>query len=63
VLADEPTGQQDRAGAHRVMRSILTETDRTGAALVLATHDPSVAAMVTQRWAIDGGRLRTAVPV
>jgi|SoiMethySBSTD1v2_1073268.scaffolds.fasta_scaffold641393_2 ABC-type lipoprotein export system ATPase subunit len=63
VLADEPTGQQDREGAHRVMRSIIAETGRTGAALVVATHDPAVAAMVSQRWAVDGGRLRTAVPV
>jgi len=45
------------------MRSIIAETGRTGAALVVATHDPAVAAMVSQRWAVDGGRLRTAVPV
>jgi ABC-type lipoprotein export system ATPase subunit len=62
VLADEPTGQQDREGANRVMRSIIAETGRTGAALVVATHDPAVAAMVPQRWVVDGGRLRTAVP-
>jgi len=63
VLADEPTGQQDRGGAQRVMRSILAETERTGAALVVATHDPSVAAQLSHRWEVDGGRLRTAVPV
>src|SRR5262245_61652328 len=63
VLADEPTGQQDRDGAHRVMRSILAETERSGAALVVATHDPAVAAMVPQRWQVDGGRLRPTVSV
>lgn len=63
VLADEPTGQQDRDGARRVMGSILAETGRTDAALIVATHDAAIAAMVAQRWDVDGGRLRTAVPV
>lgn len=63
VLADEPTGQQDRAGARRVTRSIIAEAERIRAALLVATHDPTVVAMVLQRWEIDRGRLRTAVPL
>jgi ABC-type lipoprotein export system ATPase subunit len=57
VLADEPTGQQDRDGARRVVDALLACVEQGGAALVLATHDPAVARRLPSRWAIRNGRL------
>src|SRR5581483_6739888 len=55
VLADEPTGQQDRASAERV----LEVTEASGAALVVATHDLLVAERLSERWEMESGRLDT----
>ncbi|MFD5659718.1 ABC transporter ATP-binding protein [Streptomyces hirsutus] len=43
ILADEPTGRLDHATGARVLDALLTAADRTGAALVVTTHDPAVA--------------------
>lgn len=43
VLADEPTGSLDSANAAQVLDA-LSEVAAHGAALLLATHDPTVAA-------------------
>lgn len=57
ILADEPTGQLDRQSADRVMSVLSTTADEVGAALVVATHDPVVAARLTVRWTMRDGRL------
>jgi ABC-type lipoprotein export system ATPase subunit len=57
VLADEPTGQQDTDGARRVVDALLAWLEESGAALVLATHDPAVAGRLPERWLIEDGRL------
>jgi ABC-type lipoprotein export system ATPase subunit len=57
VLADEPTGQQDRAGRDRVMDALLATVSELGAALVVATHDPAVAERLATRWSMRNGRL------
>jgi ABC-type lipoprotein export system ATPase subunit len=59
VLADEPTGQQDSATGGRLLDAILTVAALAGAALVVATHDPSVADRLAARWTIRDGELRT----
>ena len=44
ILADEPTGQLDRANATAVVDVLLLAAAEHGdAALVVATHDPAVA--------------------
>ncbi|MHA6622386.1 ABC transporter ATP-binding protein [Pseudonocardia sp. DLS-67] len=58
VLADEPTGQLDRATADQVVTVLLEAADLLDAALVIATHDESVAARMTTRWRMLDGRLR-----
>ena len=60
ILADEPTSQLDRASGARVVEVLLEAARRSGAALVVATHDEAVAARLDERW--DGRRrcLRTA---
>jgi putative ABC transport system ATP-binding protein/lipoprotein-releasing system ATP-binding protein len=60
VLADEPTGQLDRASAEAVVGVLLDAADHAGAALVISTHDPVVADRLAERWTIDSGRLNTA---
>jgi putative ABC transport system ATP-binding protein/lipoprotein-releasing system ATP-binding protein len=58
ILADEPTGQLDRASAAAVVDVLLAAADHAGAALVVATHDPLVADRLGERWQIASGRLR-----
>jgi putative ABC transport system ATP-binding protein/lipoprotein-releasing system ATP-binding protein len=60
LLADEPTGQLDRASGAQVMDALLTAAEETGAALLVATHDPTVAARLPGRWEMHSGRLTTA---
>ena len=62
VLADEPTGQQDRETATRVVEAILTIGSFESIALVVATHDPTVAGRLPACWSMRDGRLRTEVP-
>jgi putative ABC transport system ATP-binding protein len=46
VLADEPTGALDRAHAHQAALALRDGVTATGGALVIATHDPELAAML-----------------
>ncbi|MDE2369867.1 MAG: ABC transporter ATP-binding protein [Burkholderiales bacterium] len=57
VLADEPTGQLDHVTAQSVVDALLAALGDSDAALVLATHDETVAARMTTRWRMDHGRL------
>ncbi|MFF6994283.1 ABC transporter ATP-binding protein [Streptomyces sp. NPDC008313] len=57
ILADEPTGRLDHATGARVLDALLEAADRTGAALVVTTHDPAVAARLTVRRGMRDGRL------
>ena len=59
LLADEPTGQLDRATGQHLMHTLLQALDGTDTALLIATHDESVAALLHQRWQMQGGRLAT----
>jgi ABC-type lipoprotein export system ATPase subunit len=60
ILADEPTGQLDHANAGRVLETLLEAATSTGAALVLTTHDPSVARRFSSLWTMEDGRLGVA---
>jgi ABC-type lipoprotein export system ATPase subunit len=61
VLADEPTGQQDRAIGQRMVDVVLERVEGLGAALVVATHDLSVADRLPMRWSLEDRRLDTGV--
>jgi ABC-type lipoprotein export system ATPase subunit len=56
LLADEPTGQMDHATATRLMEVVLAGLG-PGTTMLLATHDPSVAAFMDEVWTMRGGRL------
>jgi predicted ABC-type transport system involved in lysophospholipase L1 biosynthesis ATPase subunit len=62
LLADEPTGQQDHATGARMMDDLILEADRIGCAVVIATHDPAVAAFCETTWSVSDGRLITEAP-
>jgi putative ABC transport system ATP-binding protein len=57
ILADEPTGSLDRATAARVLDALLEVNAKSGAALVVVTHDPMVAGRLTRQVALQDGRL------
>jgi predicted ABC-type transport system involved in lysophospholipase L1 biosynthesis ATPase subunit len=58
LLADEPTGQQDRAGGERLMDVVLACLNEVAeGALVTATHDRLVAGRMAMQWKIEGGTL------
>jgi ABC-type lipoprotein export system ATPase subunit len=59
ILADEPTGQLDRASGAHVVDVLLAAADEAGAGLVISTHDPTVAARLPAVWELHGGRLTT----
>ena len=61
VLADEPTGALDRETALRVVTALRDEVQRTGAALVLATHDEEIAGLLAARVQLESGSLRKKV--
>ena len=42
VLADEPTGNLDPINAERIVRLLLAEAQRSGATLIMVTHDHSL---------------------
>jgi putative ABC transport system ATP-binding protein/lipoprotein-releasing system ATP-binding protein len=60
MLADEPTGQLDQANASEVMSALVHAADRNRAALIVATHDPAVAAALSVVWRMDHGYLEVA---
>jgi ABC-type lipoprotein export system ATPase subunit len=57
ILADEPTGQLDRATGAHVVDVLLDAARHSGAALVVATHDPTVATRLDERFQMRSGRL------
>ena len=59
LLADEPTGQLDRAAGQRLLDALLDATDHLAAALVVTTHDKAVIERLETRWTMHEGRLHT----
>src|SRR5688572_4215669 len=57
VLADEPTGNLDRENAAKVFDLIVELNRRHGAAFVMVTHDPELAARMGRRLQMTDGRI------
>jgi putative ABC transport system ATP-binding protein len=62
VLADEPTGSLDSAGAHEVIE-LFNRLNRDGQTILLVTHDPAVAAAAGRVVQIRDGRTDATEPV
>ncbi len=58
VLADEPTGNLDRGTADHVFELILELNAKYKTALVMVTHDPSLAAKMQRTLTLTDGNLR-----
>jgi len=56
ILADESTSELDSTNRERVLTLLRTQADR-GAAVVIATHDPTVAEAADGHALMDEGRL------
>jgi len=68
LLADEPTGNLDRATGQVVLDMLVSLRGETGTTLVLVTHDPEVAMLADRRIHLRDGRIereerRVAEPV
>jgi putative ABC transport system ATP-binding protein len=57
ILADEPTGQLDHVTGHAVLRVLLHTAGTLGAAVLIATHDPLIAAQLDEVWQMEDGTL------
>jgi len=62
LLADEPTGNLDQESAREIMPLLRSLTQRRGAALLLATHDPALARTADRILELCDGRLRPRQP-
>ena len=56
VLADEPTGELDEDTARRIVDLLRARAD-AGAAVLVVTHSPDVAARADRRLSIRDGRV------
>ena len=57
ILADEPTGNLDRATGEEVMR-LLEELNRNGVTLIVVTHDTALGARAGRQLRMEDGELR-----
>ena len=62
LLADEPTGNLDRASAAMVMELLSRIHLETGMTLVLVTHDPTTAAYASRQIHMRDGMVKHAAP-
>lgn len=57
LLADEPTGNLDRATASSMFDLLVRINQESGTAFVIVTHDPELAALADRQFSMDAGCL------
>ena len=60
ILADEPTGNLDRASGGEIM-NLFRQLNRSGSTILLITHDLDLAAQASRIVKIDSGRVSATV--
>jgi len=60
ILADEPTGNLDHKNANLVFESFLELADEFKTAIVLATHDLSLARRMKKNYHLTSGKLKSS---
>ena len=60
LLADEPTGSLDSETAQAVTQLLVDAAGERGAAVVLVTHDPAIAAYASRLVTLHSGHLELA---
>lgn len=63
LFADEPTGALDQATGHEVMQLLTALVERSGATLLMVTHDSNVAQWCDRLIEIRDGRVHTDRPI
>jgi putative ABC transport system ATP-binding protein len=63
LFADEPTGALDSLNGEQVMRLLREAAQESGAAVVLVTHEPRVAAWSDREVVVRDGRTAATAPV
>jgi putative ABC transport system ATP-binding protein len=58
ILADEPTGALDHEGGRLILQTLRDHVATVGGALVVATHDRELAALLPQQVELSDGRIR-----
>ncbi len=59
LLADEPTGNLDRANGREILQLLRTLNRQQQLTIVMVTHDPSVAAQADRLLRLNEGRIQT----
>ena len=57
IVADEPTGDLDKAAAHAVMKLLQELNTELGKTIIMVTHDPKTTAYAKRTLHLDKGRL------
>jgi ABC-type lipoprotein export system ATPase subunit len=61
ILADEPTGQLDHQTARQTIDALLRSAEGTAKAIVVATHDSSIAERMSITWLMEHGKLQAVM--
>lgn len=61
ILADEPTGALDSVSSQRVIDLLLAAQGKTGATLIVITHNAEVASRFDRQAEMSNGRLRASL--
>jgi len=61
ILADEPTGSLDEESSAAVADLLISAHKRSGATLIVVTHDPDVASRLEETATLQEGRLHSPI--
>ncbi|NLB71508.1 MAG: ABC transporter ATP-binding protein [Chloroflexi bacterium] len=57
ILADEPTGNLDKANGQNIVDILKSLAHDQGYCVIIVTHDPAIAEQADQVWKMDDGAL------